>query len=284
MANLLKGKPVADAICEELAPRISACKTAGAAPKLAIVRVGEREDDLAYERSIEMRFDKLGIAVQKFLLSVDCAQGELDATITSINNDPAIHGCLIFQPLPAHLSEARARELLVATKDVDGITPDSLFGVFADEPIGFAPCTADACMRVLAYYNVELAGKNAAVVGRSLVIGKPVSMMLLAQNATVTIAHSKTCDLSALCRASDIVVFAIGRASTMDATFTNPNQTVIDVGINFDESTGKLVGDVDFDAVEPHVEAITPVPGGVGSVTVAVLADHVVTAAERALA
>ena len=284
MAELLKGKPVADAINVELAPRIEACKTAGVTPTLAIIRVGEREDDLSYERGATKRCETLGLGLRKFVLPSDCTQEDLMAAIAAVNEDPAIHGCLMFRPLPKTLDEAAACGALAPEKDVDGITQGSLFGVFANRPIGFPPCTADACMQVLKHYGYNLTGAKVAVVGRSLVIGKPVSMMLQAANATVTMCHTRTKDLPATCREADILVVAAGHIGTVGADAVREGQVVIDVGINWDEAAGKLCGDVDFAAAEPVVAAITPVPGGVGSVTTAVLAKHVVQAAERTLA
>ena len=281
MAEILKGKPVADAMNEELAPRIEACKAKGVTPTLAIIRVGERDDDLSYERGATKRCEGLGLGLKKFVLAADCTQEELMAAINEVNTDPNIHGCLMFRPLPKHLDEAAACAALDPAKDSDGITQGSLYGVFANRPVGFPPCTADACMEVLKFYGVELSGANVSVLGRSLVIGKPVSMMLQAANATVTMCHTRTRDLAAKCAAADILVVAVGRARTVGADAVAPGQVVIDVGINWDEEAQKLCGDVDFDAAEPVVAAITPVPGGVGSVTTAVLAKHVVEAAER---
>lgn len=284
MAEVLKGKPVADAINEELVPRIEACKTRGVVPTLAIIRVGERDDDLSYERGATKRCESLGLGLKKLVLSADCSQEELMAAIGEINADSSVQGCLMFRPLPKHLDEAAACAALDPAKDVDGITQGSLYGVFANQPVGFPPCTADACMQVLAHYGYELTGANAAVLGRSLVIGKPVSMMLQAANATVTMCHTRTRDLAATCAAADILVVAVGHAGAVGTSAVRPGQVVIDVGINWDEEAQRLRGDVDYDAVEPIVAAITPVPGGVGSVTTAVLAKHVVEAAERSLA
>ena len=282
MAELLKGAPVATAIGEALAPRIEALTAAGHQPTLAIIRVGERDDDLSYERGAEKRCDKLGLAVRKFVLPADCTQDELMAAINEVNADDTIHGCLMFRPLPKTLDERAACAALDPAKDVDGITAGSLYGVFANQPIGFAPCTAEACIEVLDHYGVELQGTPVTVLGRSLVIGKPVSMMLQARNATVTMCHTRTRDLAAECAKAEVLVVAVGHIGTVGAGHVSAGQTVIDVGINWDEAAGKLVGDVAFDEVEPIVAAITPVPGGVGSVTTAVLAKHVVVAAERA--
>ena len=281
MAELLKGKPVADALCEDVAARVEALAAEGVVPTLAIVRVGEREDDLSYERGATKRCAATGIAVRKFTLPADCTQDDLMSVIASVNADPDLHGCLMFRPLPAHLDEAAACAALDPAKDVDGITQGSLFGVFANRALGFPPCTAEACVRLLEHYGYELEGARVAVVGRSLVIGKPVAMMLQAANATVTMCHTRTRDLPATCREADILVVAAGHAGTIGADAVRAGQAIVDVGINWDDAAGKLCGDVDFAAVEPLVAAITPVPGGVGSVTTAVLASHVTEAAAR---
>ena len=282
MAELLRGAPVAAALTESVRARADALRAAGTAPKLAIVRVGERPDDLSYERGALKRADKAGVEVERILLPVDCSQDELMAAIDRVNTDPAIHGCLFFRPLPRTLDEAAACSALDPAKDMDCATEGSLAGVFSCRARGFAPCTAEAVVHVIEHYGYELEGARVTVVGRSMVIGKPVSMMLQARNATVTMCHTRTRDLAAECRRADILVVAAGHPGTVGADAVSPGQVVIDVGINWDEAAGKLVGDVDFDAVEPIVGAITPVPGGVGSVTTAVLMDHVVTAAERA--
>ncbi len=281
MAEILRGAPVVDAIGEKLMPRIEGLKVAGAVPTLAIVRVGERDDDLSYERAATKRCEKLGLGLKKFVLPTDCSQDELIAVIDEVNDDSGIHGCLMFRPLPSHLDEAAACAALDPEKDVDGITAGSLYGVFANQALGFPPCTAEACMQVLTHYGYELSGADVTVLGRSLVIGKPVSMMLQAANATVTMCHTRTQDLAVKCAAADILVAAVGHARTVGADAVREGQVIIDVGINWDEKAQKLVGDVDFDAVEPIVAAITPVPGGVGSATTAILAKHVVEAAER---
>lgn len=281
MAELLRGKPVADALCAGLEPRIRACASAGAVPTLAVIRVGARPDDLSYERSLLKRFEALELDVRLCQLPEDCSQEALLEAIHAANEDPTVHGVLLFRPLPAHLDEQAACDALLPEKDVDGITAGSLYGVFASRPVGFAPCTADACLELLRFYGVPLDGANATVIGRSLVIGRPVSMMLQAANATVTMAHTHTRDLDAVTRAADVVVVAAGHPGTLGAAGVRPGQVVVDVGINWDDAAGKLVGDVAFDEVEPVVSALTPVPGGVGSVTTAVLAAHVVQAAER---
>jgi len=281
MAKLLLGLPVADALTEALSQRVEELAKRGVTPTLAIVRVGERDDDLSYERGALKRCAKVGIAVRQFVLPADCSQEELMAVIDEVNTDAAINGCLMFRPLPKTLDEAAACAALDPAKDVDCITEGSLYGVFANRPIGFAPCTAEACIEVLDHYGYDLTGARVTVVGRSLVIGKPVSMMLQARNATVTMCHTRTRDLAAECRDAEILVVAAGHIGTVGADAVAPGQVVIDVGINWDEAAGKLCGDVAFDEVEPRVAAITPVPRGVGSVTTAVLAKHVIVAAER---
>lgn len=283
MATLLTGKPVVDRLAQELAPRIEALGRAGIVPALAIVRMGERPDDLSYERTAKKRAESLGIAVRPFVLPEDAPQDVLEATIAEVNADSTIHGCLLFRPLPAHIDEERACELLAPEKDIDGITLASLAAVFTDGTTGFPPSTAAACIELLEHYEVTLEGKRVAVVGRSLVVGKPVSMMLLRRNATVTLCHSRTENLAAVTREADIVICATGRARTFGAEFFRPGQTVLDVGINFDVE-GNLCGDVDSDQVEPVVAALTPVPGGLGTVTTSVTMAHTVAAAEAVLA
>lgn len=281
MATLMLGAPVAKELTQSLIPRVGALGQRGVTPTLAVVRVGAREDDLSYERGLTKRCQKVGIALRMLVLDQDCTQDQLMGAIDQVNSDDSIHGCLMFRPLPRTLDEAAACAALDPAKDVDCITQGSLYGVFANRPCGFPPCTAEACVQLLDHYGVQLDGARVTVVGRSLVIGKPVSMMLQARNATVTMCHTHTRDLAEACRQADVVVAAAGHAGTVGADCVQEGQTVVDVGINWDPTAQRLVGDVDFDAVEPVVDAITPVPRGVGSVTTAVLAKHVVEAAER---
>lgn len=283
MAPLLTGKPVVERLATDLAPRVCALEQAGITPTLAIVRMGERPDDLSYERTARKRAESLGVAVRPFVLNESAPQEALEAALHEVNQDPSIHGCLLLRPLPAHIDEAQVCEQLAPEKDIDGITLASLASVFTDGDRGFPPATAAACIEVLEHYGVPLEGKHVVVVGRSLVVGKPVSMMLLSRNASVTMCHSRTEDLAGLCRSADIVICATGRARAFGAEFFRPGQTVLDVGINFD-AQGNLCGDVDFEAVEPVVGAITPVPGGLGTVTTSVTMAHTVAAAEVALA
>ena len=283
MAVLLSGKPVAEHMCRDIRLRCEKLSRRGVTPTLGIVRVGRREEDIAYERGAIRRAESLNIAVRLFLLPADASQQELIQTLRTVNEDSSIHGCLLFRPLPAHIDEARACELLSPEKDVDGITLASLASVFTDGATGFPPSTAAACLELLDHYGVPLEGKRVAVAGRSLVVGKPVSMMLLRRNATMTLCHSRTENLAEVVRASDVVICATGRARMFGAEFFRPGQTVLDVGINFD-AEGNLCGDVDFDAAEPVVDALTPVPRGLGTVTTSVTMAHTVAAAEAALA
>ena len=282
MAELWKGAPAAAALMEDLTGRVERLSGAGVTPTLAIVRVGERPDDRAYETGAVKRCEKAGVAVKRFPLPAGCSALELRAVLEHINAVSEIHGCLMLRPLPDPAMEEMACALLDPKKDVDCMTPAALAGVFAGKGWGYPPCTAQACLELLKYYKTALTGKRAVVVGRSLVIGKPVSMLLQAENATVTMCHTRTKDLPAVCRGAEVLIAAAGRANLLGAAHVSPGQVVLDVGINVDES-GKLCGDVKFDEAEPVVSAITPVPGGVGAVTTAVLVKHVVEAAERTL-
>ncbi len=281
MAELLKGKPVADALAERTAADVEACKAKGVVPCLAILRVGERDDVLSYERGATKRCAAAGVEVKTAALPADVDQDTMMAAIADLNADDSVHGVLMFRPLPKQLNEEACCEALAACKDVDAATIASLAHVFTGKGEGYAPCTAQACMEILAHYGIDPKGKRAAVIGRSLVIGKPVSMMLMSANATVTTCHTKTVDMPSITKEADIVVVAAGRMETIGAEYFKPGQTVIDVGIGWNEEKGKLCGDVKFDEVEPIVENITPVPGGVGSVTTAVLVSHVVEAAKK---
>ena len=282
MSTVLKGAPVASALSEDLAVRTRKLTDDGITPCMAIVRVGERADDLAYEQAARKRCEKIGISVRQFVLPADVTQAELLDTIALINTDKAIHACLLFRPLPKSLDEEAACAALSPWKDVDGITPYSMAKVFAGRGIGFAPCTAQSCMALLEYYGIEVSGRRIAVVGRSLVIGRPISLLFTAADGTVTLCHTRTLGISAITREADLVVLAAGKAEAFGPEYFRPGQVVLDVGINWSERKQRLVGDVDYDRVEPIVSAITPVPAGVGAVTTAVLCGHVIEAAERA--
>ena len=280
MAELLKGAPVAAAITENLKNRAEALKAAGIVPTLAILRVGERPDDLAYEKGALNRCAKVGIEVRQILLPEDASKDMILGEIKKINEDTSIHGCLMFRPLADKEAEAEAIKLLAPEKDVDAMTPSSMASVFLGQGEGYAPCTAQSCIEILKHYGVNLKGANVAVIGRSPVIGKPVSMLLQKENATVTMCHTKTVGMDEICRRADVLVVAAGKAGVVNADHVRSGQVVIDVGINVD-AEGKLCGDVDFASVEPVVGAITPVPGGVGGVTTSILASHLIEAAEK---
>lgn len=282
MAMLLKGKTVTGELRKDLQKETAKLRESGVTPCLAIVRIGEREDDIAYERGAVKCCEEVGIKVHRVLLSAEVSQESLMAEICALNRAEDVHGVLMFLPLPRHLNEEEVRKALLPSKDVDGITDGSLAAVFSGHQGGFAPCTAEACVEILERNGISAEGRRAVVIGRSLVIGKPVAMLLLNKNATVTICHSRTKNLAEICRAADLLVVAAGKAGVLGAESVHAGQTVLDVGIHVNKE-GNLCGDVRFSEVEPIVEAITPVPGGVGTVTTSILAKHVVEAASRAL-
>lgn len=282
MAELLKGAAVVAALNEKMMKEIETLKTKGISPTLAILRVGERDDDISYEKGAMKRCDTVGVAVKNVVLPADVSQEELIKNVETLNNDKSVHGVLIFRPLPKHLDEEAVRQALKPEKDIDGITDGSLAGVFTGNGNGFPPCTAQACMEILDFYKVDCKGKRAVVIGRSLVVGKPAAIMLMGKNATVTVCHTRTVDMPAVARTAEILIVAAGKANAVTKEYLAPGQIVVDVGINMTDD-GKLCGDVKFDEAEPIVGAITPVPGGVGTVTTSVLVSHVVEAAKKLL-
>lgn len=282
MAELLKGAAVVAAMNEKMMAEIAALKEKGINPTLAILRVGERDDDISYEKGAMKRCDTVGVAVKNVVLPADVTQEVLMQNVEALNNDKSVHGVLIFRPLPKHLDEEAVRNALKPEKDIDGITDGSLAGVFTGNGQGFAPCTAQACMEILDFYKVDCKGKRAVVIGRSLVVGKPAAIMLLGKHATVTVCHTRTVDMPSVARNAEILIVAAGKANAVTKEYLAPGQIVVDVGINMTEE-GKLCGDVKFDDAEPIVGAITPVPGGVGTVTTSVLVSHVVEAAKKLL-
>lgn len=281
MAQLLTGKEVVAAMAQNLAPRVEALREAGVIPTLAFIRVGDRSDDLSYQRTATKRAESLGVRTVAFELPEDATQDMLETVIAQVNEDDTIHGCLMFRPLPKQLDDTAACDALAVQKDIDGITTRALASLFTGRGEGYPPSTAEACVRILDHYGIDPAGQHVVVVGRSLVVGKPVSMLLLDRQATVTICHSRTKDLAMQMRAADIVICATGRAKAYGVECFAPGQVVLDVGINFVD--GQLCGDVHFDTVESLVDAITPVPGGLGSVTTSLTMEHTIHAAELAL-
>lgn len=282
MAKILEGKSVARAMSGQLRLRVEALTKRGVEPRLAVLRVGDHESDLAYERAARKRCETLGIGVETTALSEDTSTDEVLEAIDRINADERIHGCLPLRPLPAAIDDALVRQRLSAQKDVDGIGPASLARLFTGRGEGFSPCTAQACLELLDYYGVPLRGKHAVILGRSLVVSRPLALLLVERDATVTICHTKTEDLPALCRTADILVSAAGREGLVDASFMRPGQILVDVGVNVSRD-GQLCGDVCFEQAKQIVEAVSPVPGGVGSVTTLVLCKHVIQAAEERL-
>ena len=278
--EILKGKPVADAVCIDVTKRVEDLKNNGICPKLAIVRVGEKPDDIYYESGAKKRMESVGIDVLSVVLPADIAQDTLEAKISEINGDASVHGILLLMPLPKAIDENRIKSLISVEKDIDGLTRESMVSLYEGTANGFAPCTPSAVMELLEHNKIDVSGKRVVIIGRSLVVGKPLSMLMLAKNATVTVCHSRTKDLPAVCRDADILVAAVGRARMVTVDYIREGAVVVDVGINMDDE-GKMCGDVDFDSASGVAGAITPVPAGVGSITTSVLAKHVVIAAER---
>ena len=291
MANLLSGKEVAAAMNARLSARAQALKARGIAPKLAIVRCGENPSDLSYERGAIARSALTGVTVDVIALPEDVTKDALIGKLYALNDDTSVHGVLLFRPLPKRL-RAFDREICNAldpAKDVDAMTDLSMAGVFENrDDLGFPPCTPRACMEILDHYGIDPAGRRAVVIGRSLVVGRPLAMMLMARNATVTLCHTRTVDVAGEARRADILVTSAGALGSLTADCVRPGQVVIDVSINWDAAKpnargglGAIAGDAVFDEVAPVVDAITPVPGGVGAVTTSVLMGHVIDAAER---
>ncbi|MBQ8580005.1 MAG: bifunctional 5,10-methylenetetrahydrofolate dehydrogenase/5,10-methenyltetrahydrofolate cyclohydrolase [Oscillospiraceae bacterium] len=289
MAKRLLGKEVNEALVASLQNRTAALREKGIVPTLGIIRLGENPSDLSYEKGATKRAEEVGVAVKNYILPETATKEEVLAVIDQVNADDSVHGVLMFRPLPKHL-KADQDEIcnrLAPKKDVDSMTHMSNAGVFEGQDLGYAPCTPAACMEILDHYGIDCKGKNAVVIGRSLVVGKPAAMMLMAKNATVTICHTRTVNTAEICRNADIIVSAAGVLNSLTKDYVREGQIVIDVSMNWNpekitsKGKGGMSGDAIFDEVEPIVEAITPVPGGVGAVTTSVLMKHVVEAAEK---
>ena len=274
--EILKGLPVANAINEKLMEQVKSIE--GPLPHLAIIRVGERPDDCSYERGAVKKMDKVGVRCTTYTFDADIDNETFQAEFDKINENPDIDGILMLRPLPKQLDEKQIENKIDPRKDLDGISPLNLAKVYAGDESGYAPCTAEAVIEMLDYAGIDIKGKRVTVVGRSLVIGKPVSMLLMKRNATVTVCHTKTVDMAGTCKNAEILVAAAGAARMIKKEYVADGAVVIDVGINVDDE-GNLCGDVDFDAISDIAAAATPVPGGVGSVTTSVLAKHLVKAA-----
>ncbi len=289
MAKQLLGKEVNEALVAALQARTAALREKGVTPTLGIIRLGENPSDLSYEKGATKRAEEVGVAVKNYILPETASKEEVLKVIDEVNADASVHGVLMFRPLPKHL-KADQDEIcnrLAPCKDVDSMTHMSNAGVFEGQDLGYAPCTPAACMEILDHYGIDCKGKNAVVIGRSLVVGKPAAMMLMGKNATVTVCHTKTVDTAAVCRGADIIISAAGVLNSLTKDFVREGQIVIDVSMNWNpekitsKGKGGMSGDCVFAEVEPIVEAITPVPGGVGAVTTTVLMKHVVEAAEK---
>lgn len=274
--EILKGLPVANDINEKLMEQVKNIE--GPLPHLAIIRVGERPDDCSYERGAVKKMDKVGVRCTTYTFDADIDNDTFQAEFDKINENPDIDGILMLRPLPKQLDEKQIENKIDPRKDLDGISPLNLAKVYAGDESGYAPCTAEAVIEMLDYAGIDIKGKRVTVVGRSLVIGKPVSMLLMKRNATVTVCHTKTVDMAGTCKNAEILVAAAGSARMIKKGYVADGAVVIDVGINVDDE-GNLCGDVDFDAIGDIAAAATPVPGGVGSVTTSVLAKHLVKAA-----
>ncbi len=289
MAKRLLGKEVNEALVAALQTRTAALREKGVTPTLGIIRLGENPSDLSYEKGATKRAEEVGVAVKNYILPEDASKEDVLKVIDEVNADDSVHGVLMFRPLPKHL-KADQDEIcnrLAPCKDVDSMTHMSNAGVFEGQDLGYAPCTPAACMEILDHYGIDCKGKNAVVIGRSLVVGKPAAMMLMAKNATVTVCHTRTVNTAEICKNADIIVTAAGVLNSLTKDFVREGQIVIDVSMNWNpekittKGKGGMSGDCVFDEVEPIVEAITPVPGGVGAVTTTVLMKHVVEAAEK---
>lgn len=272
----LRGKKVSDGIKEYVSKEL---ETLSFVPKLAIVRVGENPDDMSYERGATKKLKSFGLDVASYVFPQDISDEDFKKAFKDINEDDEVTGILLLRPLPRTINEKDIENMIDPKKDLDGISPINIAKVFAGDTTGFSPCTAEAVIEVLKAYDIELTGKRVTVVGRSMIVGKPVSMLLLKENATVTMTHTKTVDLKKTCSDAEIVIAAAGRAKMLNSDYCGQDAVMIDVGINVDDN-GKLCGDVDYSTLDGKASAATPVPGGVGTITTAVLAKHLIQAAK----
>lgn len=278
MSIVMRGTDVAKSMRDALVREVEALKEDGITPCLSIIRVGARPDDLAYERGARKCMEMTGIECRVTKLPEDVSQKVFEQAFSKVNEDPGIHGILLLRPLPESLDEEPVRAMIDPKKDVDGMSPVNMAKVFSGDGTGFAPCTAEAVMEMLRYYGVVLKGKRVTVLGRSMVVGRPLSMLLLKEHATITVCHTRTDNLAAECADAQILIAAAGSAKMVTEDMVGEGAAVVDVGINVDE-TGSICGDVDYEAAEGKASFISPVPGGVGSVTSSVLAKHVVMGA-----
>ena len=279
---LLKGQPVAEKIKQDIQKTVNECRETGCdLPKLAILRVGDRADDIAYEARVLKNCEALGIEAEVTVLKNDVATTEFNQMLEHLNQDPKTHGILLFRPLPDQLNMEEISRSIRPEKDIDCMNPLNMEKVFTGDHDGILPCTPEAVLEILKFYQFELSGKNIVIANRSLVLGKPLAMMFLQENATVTICHSKTKNMIEIMSKADIVVTGVGRGKLFSREYFSDQSVVIDVGINYLD--GSLCGDVDFEDTKECVAALTPVPGGVGTVTSMVLLKHVIQAMKMQL-
>lgn len=281
MGEIIKGKPVGDALSEVLKGECEALVKEGIQPKLAILRVGAKPNDLSYEKGALKKCETIGITTEVTELPDGTTQDQYIETLQKLNDDSSVHGILTFRPLPEGIDEDVIKNVIAPEKDVDCFSPMNTAKLMEGDKTGFPPCTPTAVVEILKYYNVPLKGANVVVLGRSMVVGKPVSMLLLGENATVTICHSKTKDLPKVCADADVLVAGVGRARMVTSDYIKEGAVVIDVGINAKPEGGGICGDVDTDDVVGKASMVTPVPAGVGSVTTSILAKHVIKACKQ---
>ncbi|WAC19976.1 bifunctional methylenetetrahydrofolate dehydrogenase/methenyltetrahydrofolate cyclohydrolase FolD [Luteolibacter sp. SL250] len=286
--RILDGKAIAAAVLEECRAEAAELKAKGITPGLAVVLVGSDPASKVYVGSKVRTCGELGLFSKKVELPEETTQEELLKVVEDLNNDPAIHGILVQSPPPKHIDEEAIVRALDPRKDVDGFHPENVAKLALEDPTGFVPCTPAGCMKILEVSGIPTSGAEAVVIGRSMIVGKPMALLLVAKNsnATVTIAHSRSKDLPGICRRADIIVAAVGRPEMVKADWVKPGAVVIDVGINRVEDASKksgyrLTGDVAYDEVAPHCSAITPVPGGVGPMTIAMLMKNTLQAARQ---
>ncbi len=274
--TILKGADVVSAINHSLQQELA---SSSYIPRLAIIRVGERPDDISYERGAIKRMNTVGLRCDSYVFEESISHAKFVEEFQKINTDPDIDGILLLRPLPKHIDETVITALISPEKDVDGISPYNMAKIFSGDETGFAPCTAQAVIEILDYANIPLTGKRVTIIGRSLVVGKPLAMLCIKRNATVTICHTKTLHIEETCRQAEILIACAGQANMVDHSYIGAHAIVIDVGINVDRQN-KLCGDVDLNSITPIASLATPVPGGVGTVTTSVLAKHVIQAAK----
>ncbi len=279
MAKILYGKPVLEKIKSDIQNRVSILTQRGKVPGLAILRAGDRSDDIVYENRVTKLCDALGIKHVTVVVHRAIAQEDLAYELRKLNVTKDVQGILVFRPLPDHIDDDEMCRIISQEKDIDCMNPINLQNVFTGLGEGFTPCTPEAVLELLEYYGYNLDGANVVIVNRSLVLGKPLSMMLMQKTASGTIFHSHTKKLREITRRADILVTVIGKAGYFGEEYASENTTVVDVGINF--ANGRMTGDVDFEAMEQKAAAVTPVPGGIGSITSIILLRHLVESAER---